>query len=163
MPGTYEKIATTTLGSTSSTVTFSSISSAYTDLVIVTSIRGTTNQNQNVRFNNDTGSNYSNTYIEADANAAASGRRSNQTSLVDFGLLRTTASTFCVSIIQVNNYSNATTYKTALMRGDLATTAVQVGVGLWRNTSAINRVDLIAAAGSYEVGCTFTIYGIKAA
>ena len=162
MTATYEKIATTTLGSTTATVTFSSISSAYTDLVIVTSIRGTTNQNQNVRFNNDSGSNYSNTYLEADGTGTASGRRSSQTSLVDFGYLRTTASTFCVSIIQVNNYSNATTYKTALMKGDSVTAGVQVGVGLWRSTSAINRVDLIAAAGSYEVGCTFTIYGIKA-
>jgi hypothetical protein len=35
MPATYEPIATTTLGGAAATITFSSISSAYTDLRIV--------------------------------------------------------------------------------------------------------------------------------
>ena len=35
MPTTYEPIATTTLGSAQSSVTFSAISGSYTDLVIV--------------------------------------------------------------------------------------------------------------------------------
>ena len=35
MTATYEKIATTTLGSTQTSTTFSSIASTYTDIVIV--------------------------------------------------------------------------------------------------------------------------------
>lgn len=163
MPATYEPIATTTLGSTATSVTFSSISSAYTDLIIVTFIRGSVNQNQNVRFNNDSASNYSNTYLEGDGTNAASGRRTSQTSLIDFGYLRTTASTFSVNTIQVMNYSNTTTFKTALVRNNQADAAVATSVGLWRSTSAIDRVDLIAPSGSYQIGCTFTLYGIKAA
>jgi hypothetical protein len=162
MTATYEMIATTTLGSAAGDVTFTSISSAYTDLIIVTSIRGSVAQNQNLRFNNDTASNYSNTYFEGDGTGVASGRRSSQTSIVDFGYLRTAASTFASGIIQVMNYSNTTTYKTALSRADLATLGTQAAVGLWRSTSAINRVDLVCGGGSYQAGSTFTIYGIKA-
>jgi hypothetical protein len=162
MTSTYEMVATNTLSSTASSVTFSSISSAYTDLIIVSYIRGSTAQNQNLRFNNDTGSNYSNTYIEGDGTGGASGRRTSQTSLVDFGFLRTAASTFASGIIQIMNYSNTTTYKTVLSRADLATLGTQASVGLWQNNSAINRVDLICGSGSYQAGSTFTIYGIKA-
>ena len=162
MTATYEMIQTNTLSSTAASVTFSSISSAYTDLIIVTYIRGSVAQNQNLRFNNDTASNYSNTYIEGDGTTPSTGRRSSQTSLVDFGYLRTAASTFASGIIQVMNYSNTTTYKTALSRADIGTLATQVSVGTWRSTSAINRVDLICGSGSYQVGSTFTIYGIKA-
>jgi hypothetical protein len=66
MTATYEKIATTTLGSTTATVTFSSISGAYTDLVLVERlVKSITGGSLQVRFNSDTGTNYSaTTYME---------------------------------------------------------------------------------------------------
>jgi len=160
MPNTYTELATQTLGTAASTVTFSSIPSGYTDLIIVSSLLGTVGQNQNIRFNNDSASNYSNTYLEGDGSSAFSGRRSNQTSLIDFGIIRTTANTFSTNILQIQNYSNTTTYKTALTRNGLASTALQAVVGLWRSTSAINRIDLSPGSGNFEVGSTFSLYGI---
>ncbi len=60
MPATYEPLATTTLGSAASSVTFSSISGSYTDLVVVFSgTAGGGNSNLILTFNSDTGSNYS--------------------------------------------------------------------------------------------------------
>jgi len=58
---TYEPIATTTVsGSSTSTVTFSSISGTYTDLVIIGNLGSqTTNAFPYLQFNGDTGSNYS--------------------------------------------------------------------------------------------------------
>jgi hypothetical protein len=46
-----------------------------------------------------------------------------------------------------------------------AATARQVTVGLWRNTNAINRIDLISptAGNTIQAGSTFTLYGIAAA
>jgi hypothetical protein len=160
MPNTYTELFRTVVGTATSTVTFSSIPSGYTDLVLVSSLLGTVSQNQNIRFNNDSASNYSNTYLEGDGSSAFSGRRSNQTSLIDFGVIRTTANTFSTNILQIQNYSNTTTYKTALTRNGLASTALQAVVGLWRSTSAINRIDLSPGSGNFEVGSTFSLYGI---
>ena len=57
---TYTPIATTTLGSAASSVTFSSISGSYTDLILITNpSSATTDQSIYVQFNADTGTNYS--------------------------------------------------------------------------------------------------------
>jgi hypothetical protein len=58
---TYEPIATTTLGTSESSVTFSSISGSYTDLVLICAVKNTANNGDEVAFqlNSDTGSNYS--------------------------------------------------------------------------------------------------------
>jgi len=63
MASTYTPIATQTLGSATGTVTFTSISGSYTDLVLV--ITGNTNNPTNpvLQFNGDTTTNYSHTYI----------------------------------------------------------------------------------------------------
>ena len=66
---TYVPLASTTLSSDTGSVTFSSISSSYTDLVIIMSVQGNTGgtaqgSNTNfLRFNGDTASNYSYTYL----------------------------------------------------------------------------------------------------
>jgi len=60
MPSTYTPIATNTLASVSTGVTFSSIPSTYTDLVLVINYRldGTgTGAAGALRFNSDSGSN----------------------------------------------------------------------------------------------------------
>jgi hypothetical protein len=57
MAKTYEPIATTTLSSAQSSVTFSSISGSYTDLVLVSNVSGSGgNANLRVTLNSDTGS-----------------------------------------------------------------------------------------------------------
>ena len=56
---TYTQIATTTLGSSQSTITFSSISGAYTDLVLVVTAKVSSATDLWVRANSDSGSNYS--------------------------------------------------------------------------------------------------------
>ena len=59
---TYTPITSTTLGSNTASVTFSSISSAYTDLVLVVAgaLDGA-NWVPTLQFNSDTGTNYSTT------------------------------------------------------------------------------------------------------
>jgi hypothetical protein len=159
MASTYEKIATNTLGSATSSVTFSSISGSYTDLVIIFAGTGSNNSAIYLTFNNDTGSNYSNTNMYGDGTSAASQRRSNQTSIKDI-LLYTTQTN---AIIQIQNYSNSTTYKSVLARSNVASAETDVTVGLWRNTAAITTVTLIAGTVNFATGSTFTLYGITCA
>lgn len=163
MTATYDCIATTTLGSAATSVTFSSIPSTYTDLVLIVNQTATTANNHGIRFNNDTASNYSTTLLYGDGSSAASDRKttSGGGSVTFIYTNNGGATARGTSIIQIMNYSNSTTYKTAITRWSQANTFVAALVGLWQSTAAINRVDYVAGAGDISSGSTFTLYGIK--
>jgi len=166
MPTTYEPIATTTLGSAAATVTFSSIPATYTDLVLVsiatTSVGG---RDYNLRFNSDAGSNYSFTVLAGSGSAASSARGTNTGSTGLYIVAGTSTSTPGVVISNIMNYSNTTTYKTVIQRGNEPGGEVCSGVALWRSTSAISTIAITASTGSgnWNTGSTFTLYGIKSA
>jgi hypothetical protein len=74
------------------------------------------------------------------------------------------ANKYGINILHINNYSNSTTYKTVLARGNAATNLVEAFVGLWRNTNAITSISIICQnSKNFGSGSTFTLYGIKAA
>jgi hypothetical protein len=158
---TYTPIATTTLGSAAASYTFSSISGSYTDLVVVVNSKRTSAGNLAVQFNGDTGSNYSYTYLYGSGSAASSSRGSNQSDVVgDYYA----SGTWGITTVNVMNYSNSTTYKTSLFRGnDGGGNGVMTTVTLWRNTAAITSILVKNSAGNLDVGTTLTLYGIAAA
>ena len=161
MPSTYTPIATTTLGSSASSYTFNSIPSTYTDLVLVSTFNGS-GFTWSTRVGNgsaDSGANYSITRLYGTGSAADSNRYSSETYFTG----NITGATAANSIIQINNYSNTTTFKPSLNRFNDAGAIVFAIVGLWRNTAAIDTLQIIANSGSLPAGSTFTLYGIKAA
>jgi hypothetical protein len=169
MPSTYEPIATQTLGSNAATVTFSSIPSTYTDLVLVTQPAATSfGENVGLRFNSDTGTNYSSTCLSGDGSSASSSRTTSFSYINVANLIGTTGTLGGMTTIsQIMNYSNSTTYKTVLNRtGQNGGTfnGVEAIVGLWRNTAAITSI-IVRQTGSanFITGSTFTLYGIKSA
>ncbi len=164
MTATYDKIATTTLGSAASSYTFSTISGSYTDLILVFSTKLTSGSDGvNMQFNGDTGSNYSFTYLSGNGTSASSFRYANTANIkAAFNGVPTTADGH-LSIVQVNNYSNSTTYKTALVRDNNANNGTGAIVGTWRNTAAVTSIVLTAVSSTFTAGSTFTLYGIKAA
>lgn len=169
---TYQAIATTTLGSNATTVTFSSISSAYTDLVFIIRCNWTTTGNAPVilTFNNDSTSNYSYVRLFGNGSTATSDEiTSNTPNGMDIGYMPGTDGTAPGTIIfNIMNYSNTTTYKTSLDRWESNASVsgkqyVAAEAGLWRSTAAINRIDLVFPSSAFATGSTFTLYGIKAA
>lgn len=156
---TYSQIATQTLGSSATTVTFSSIPQTYTNLVLVIAGTSSVQLDLNFRFNSDTGSNYSRTYLFGNGSSAVSGRDLNGTS-VAIGSLNTNQSN---CIINFPQYSNTTTYKTILERANQAQSVVNTIVGLWRSTAAISNISITSGGGNILTGSTFTLYGIKGA
>lgn len=162
MPATYEPLGATTLSTTQNQVDFSSVSSSYTDLVIIFAGGVTSSEDIWLRFNSDTGTNYSRTRLSGDgsAGAAATTRNTNAESIfLNAGVVGSTA----IMTINIMNYANATTYKTAISRFGSATYVV-ASAGVWRSTSAITTVSLRAgSAGTFTSGSTFTLYGIKKA
>lgn len=164
MPSTYTPIATTTLGSVTNSYTFTSIAGTYTDLVIIVagSADGTNAANVLLQFNSDTGSNYSTTILYGDGSTAGSARVTSAAN-INTGDVDTGTST-AVNRINIMNYSNATTYKTVLGRGDRSVNSTVAKVGLWRSTSAITSVKVFLSASiNFSVGTTLTLYGIAAA
>ena len=166
MPSTYEPIAAVTVSSASSSVlVMSSIPSTYTDLRLI--IVGNTNNPTNpvFQFNSDTTNNYSFTYISGDGSSASSSRRTNQ----GYGWTGYNAymnsSTISMGTLDIMNYANTTTFKTAIGRYSNAATGTDAVVNLWRKTpEAITRIDILTgSANTFSVGTTFTLYGIKAA
>ena len=164
---TLVPIATTTLGSAAASYTFTSIPSTYTNLVLVASGLTTSASTTKLNVGNgsiDTGSNYSWTVISGTGSAANSYRESNVTYTQNERYANWDTTNNANTIIQIQNYSNTTTYKTWLSKGNNAATGVDAIVGLWRSTSAINQVQISCTnATTFKVGCTFTLYGIKAA
>jgi hypothetical protein len=164
MTATYEKIATTTLGSAAATVSFSSISSAYTDLVLIATLKmNTVAEDVHMRFNGDSGSNYSVITLWGNGTTAGSVNFSSQNQMRLNYVTDPAPAGGTYLIVNIQNYSNTTTYKTALSKIGLASDGLDTVVGLWRSTSAINQVSFtLANSVSYGTGSTFTLYGIKA-
>jgi hypothetical protein len=158
---TYEPISTTTLGSATSTVTFSSISGSYTDLKLVMSGLMSAGADVTLQFNSDTGANYSRTYLIGSGSSAGTGATANSTSMPVFFIgSNSTYSAFA----DINNYSNSTTYKTVLCRSGDTGSYVEANAGVWRSTSAITSITISASGGAtFSTGAMFTIYGIAAA
>jgi hypothetical protein len=167
MASTYEKIATTTLGSNTASYEFTSIPQTYTDLVIIIGNATTTVDTDGaiLAFNGDTATNYSYTYIYPSGSSALSTRQSNkgysQNYLNTASLSNTAPSQI---ILNIMNYSNTTTYKTYLTRPGSTPNGTEAWVSLWRSTAAITSVKLgIQGSDQWKTGTMFTMYGIKAA
>lgn len=158
---TYVAIAEQTLGSNAASVTFSSISGAYTDLImVVNAITSTASEYMSINLNSDTGSNYSRTNLAGNGTSAVSVRGSNETvGYIGAETYGTNALKFN-TVVHFMNYANTTTYKTFLSRANHVDLAAEAIVGLWRSTSAITTIKVNS---NFATGSTFTLYGILAA
>jgi hypothetical protein len=163
MATTYIPLATQTLSSAATSVTFSSIPNTYTDLVIVHSGYSSTLFGSNLNFNGDTATNYSQTGINGNGTSATSYRDSNNTKVNAVGLFNTTGD-MGANITHIMNYSNSTTYKTVLSRMGSSGWGTRANVSIWRSTAAINSITITSSsADTYSAGSTFSLYGVAAA
>lgn len=163
---TYLPIATTTVSGTSTnSVTFSSIPNTYTDLILVQYLPGdptATYGYSNLRFNSDTANNYSSSYHYY-YNAVTAGRQAN----VSYILHGTSSFIGNSNIItHIQNYSNTTNNKATISRVNLNANSNGIvqeifeSAGLYRSASAITSVTAFIGSGNYSSGSTFTLYGI---
>jgi hypothetical protein len=170
---TYEPIATSTVtGSNAGNITFSSISSSYTDLVLVMALQSdrASNGSSSVRLelNADTGTNYSSTYIYGNGTSAISGAQSSVSPMPQIGEAPGGPSlTSVFGFIKVSLFSYAgSTYKTILSEWAADRNGAGLTgrtVGLWRSTSAINSIKITISSQNIVVGSTATLYGITKA
>lgn len=161
MPATYEPIATTTLGSSSSSITLSNIPSSYTDLRLVFVPRGAgVEVRPFLEFNGDTNNNYSRVTLQGNGGSVQS-TRSNSFSYI---ASNTNISTSGVGVYTADilGYSGST-FKPVILNSSADNNAspsgVDVVMGTWRNTAALSSIR-IWYISSFGTGTTATLYGI---
>ena len=160
MATTYDKIATVSISGTSTT-TFGSIASSWTDLRLVFTGSLASSGRMAIQYNGDTGTNYSQTKLWGDGTSV----QSTQTTNANFIYLGATGTTnIRFDSFDIFSYAGST-YKTCL-----ATESIDASgsgetmslVGLWRSTSAITSITLYNFNGG-NVSGSATLYGIKSA
>ena len=177
MAATYEVIEAKTFSAVTS-VTFSSIPQTYTDLVLIVSASAyyasPTYLTGGVRVGNgsvDTGSNYGGVYVYWDGNGTTGSSRSgSDTSIKYIDITGTPTDTGArgMWILDFNNYSNTTVYKSAMQRNIATQTSnttdnARFAIQTWKSTSAINTIQILNVDGTNFYSSTATLYGIKAA
>lgn len=162
---TYTQINSVTLAASSSTVTFSSLPQNFRDLVLIASAASTGGgTNAAVRFNSDSGSNYSRVLMGANGVGAVGTAAGTQTGFqYDNWAFTTTTLGNSNHILQIMDYSATDKHKTILARANRFGETIDALAGRWANTAAITSVQVVSFSGeSYIAGSTFTLYGIEA-
>jgi hypothetical protein len=170
MPSTYTPIASTTLGSSTSSVTFSSLGS-YTDLFISCSVFPDTTVSRylTLRFNGDSGNNYNSNQIAGLTSGIESGQDPNTPHIYinGYGAMLNDSTTAFPMMVKINimNYGNSTSYKSVIFTADQSKVggSTYTGIGMWRNTDPITSVSLQCNTYNLGTNSVFSIYGIKAA
>lgn len=165
----YESIATALGTGSSGTITFSSIPSTYKHLQIRALGRGTFADNNtfpNIRFNGDSGSNYSWHILDGNGSSVSAGSGVSQTSagVPTFTAGNSTANIFGVMVMDVLDYANTNKNKTVRYLGGHDQNGVGIlrfGSGSWYNTTSINSISFIVNSQNWATNTHFALYGIK--
>jgi hypothetical protein len=168
MPNTFELIAAQTLSTAQSSITFSSIPSTYTDLVLKCSARSAVAQvfdQIRMAFNGTMTASFQN--ITGDGSGASAENITGQSTIkVTPGVgASATSNTFSNDEIYIPNYagSNNKSVSSDAVGENNATTAYSVlTAGLNASTTSINTITLTNQSGSnFVANSTFYLYGVK--
>ena len=174
--GSFESIATTTVGSGgSSTVTFDNISGIYKHLQVRYIARNSGTSDNFIAmkwiFNSDATAVYSNHYIYGNgavtgSNATTSASSAGGDGLI--GMIKDNAvgftNMFHGGILDILDYKDTNKYKTCrlLWGQDLnGFGRVALQSANWQKTAAITRIDFSCGTGNFMEYSQFALYGIK--
>jgi len=160
---TYTLIDSTTLTSSASSVTFSSISGSYRDLVLVIEITGGNGDfYPRLQYNNDTGSNYSYVEMQGNGSSVNSYYGTSETGIQLNGAYASIGNTAFYTV-NIFDYSATDKHKTSLSRSNRANQIVNAMAQRWANTSAISTIKIYSANGNTMAsGGKVYLYGIEA-
>jgi len=169
--GDYESIATVTVGAGGqSSVTFSSIPSTYQHLQVRFIARISTSdtaENTWLRFNADTGSNYTYHFLDGNGSSASAGAGTSQTRILAgrAGAANSGSNIFGTNVVDVLDYANANKYKTARILGGIDRNGdgnIRLDSGVWMNTAAVTSLTIMPTTGNNFVQYShFALYGVK--
>jgi hypothetical protein len=174
MANTYVAIATVTVGSGgASTIEFTSIPATYNDLCLLLTARNASAGDSNIglRFNADSGTNYSFRSLQGSGTAVSSENGSSQNMAKRAGVATgnaATASTFSNIQLYIPNYAGSTNKSFSMdsvseNNGNPA--YATLAANLWSQTNAITSITLYVnesnTGNNFAQYSTATLYGIK--
>jgi hypothetical protein len=164
----YESIATVSLGSAQTTISFSSIPSTYKHLqirFIARSTRVNAGDYMDIRFNSDSSSIYAKHDLIGDGvgTGATSQTSRAQMEFNRIAAANATSGVFAGAVIDILDYANTDKNKTA--RGLVAYDnngegQIHLNSGLWASTAAINAISF-TCNNQWAANSQFALYGIK--
>jgi hypothetical protein len=173
MPGSYESIATVTVGSGGTgSITFSSIPQTFTHLQIRgigrSSAAATSTTTYALRFNSDTGSNYSQHYLYGTGAAVSAGGSASQTS-AQLNVIPNNSQTsgvFGVLVTDILDYTNTNKYKTIRSIGGVnnnntSEEEIWFQSALWQSTSAVSSITIFISGANFTQYSQFALYGVN--
>jgi hypothetical protein len=169
--GNYDALATVTVPSGGlSSITFAGIpTTGYSHLQIRFISRdartSASNSPVDIRFNADSGANYSSHDILGDGSSVSAVAETNVTRIRAYGAASTLANNYGAGIVDILDYANVNKYKTTkqLQGNDQnGSGAIDFGSGSWRSFSAINQITLIPFTSPFAQYSSFALYGVKA-
>ena len=160
------KIASTTVESPVTEITFSSIPSGYTDLLVYTSGRSNRASQQVdnlfITFNSNTSS-YSTRLLQGNGSTASSSTQPFRYASLSIDASASTSNVFSSHSIYIPNYTsiNNKSFSADSVSENNATAAQSdLVAGLWSNTAAITSITLGPEVSTWATNSTFTLYGV---
>ena len=162
-------IESKTLGTAAASIEFTSIPQTFTDLVLLFNFRSNVDQtytNIALRFNSDTGSNYSMRMLYGEGSGGGLSASQTTTSMqwVYSTGLQATSNTFGNAQVYIPNYTGSTSKSVSMdsVSENNATQSIQaLTAGLWSGTAAITSISMFTQAGpNLLAGSTASLYGV---
>lgn len=165
-PSSYESIASQTLGSNTSSITFSSIPSTYKSLQIRFLAKDAFNGNVflQVQLNADTNDYTSHRLSGNGTTASADGSVTQSGANIQINGTNYDTNTFTAGIVDIHDYAVAGKNRTvrAFAGGDNNGAGIAgLWSSLWPYTTAVSSIRITSNGTNLRAGSTFALYGIK--
>jgi hypothetical protein len=162
----YTALANVTLGSSTASVTFSSINQTYRDLVLVVNWVGATTgaTRCNIRFNSTT-TPYAVVEMAGNGTSALSGSWTpDAIPYQSQGGFTTSTTISANAVFNIQDYSVTDKHKSVLVRSDSSANGTVASACRWGNTAAITSITVLdpQTGNSFGPGSTFALYGVSA-
>lgn len=157
-------LANITLSGSQSSVSFTSISGSYRDLMLVITATTGAATGTYVRLNNDsTAANY---YMINASGDGTSPYSYTSTSWAGLGLVYAAGPTTSAgyhAMLHILDYAQTDKYKSAVSRSGYASQGVGLGAHRWLSTSAVTSLVVVTGdAQTFSAGTTMALYGVSA-
>ena len=169
--GAYDALATVTVPSGgAASVTFAGIPTTYKHLQIRMMARSTVAGSEDsvlMRFNADTGSNYSYHFLFGNGSSANASATSSAAFIYPWAIPGATfaSNAFGVQIMDILDYANTSKNKTTrnFAGYDDNSTGGRIAFtsGAWYNTSAVTSISITAGSANIAQYSSFALYGVK--
>jgi hypothetical protein len=161
---TYTPLATVTLGSSASSITFSNIPATYRDLIISVDGLMASGGGFSLRVNGDTGNNYPQMMMRGEASATSSADPSS--GQLFYGSWSTVeTSQRYQALWHFLDYSTTNKQKIGLLRNRYQTASAastESHTVRWSNTAAITSLQFVSGSGTFASSTRIDLYGVIA-